>query len=89
MDALQNRFDCETSRRNDARGERERERSKRGRRCGRSERRREEGKGVFEERRLGSLKGKKKSFEAYNNNLYAGHISRKAAVNYGSRGRRK
>lgn len=33
--------------------------------------------------------GKKKSFEAYNNNLYAGHISRKAAVNYGSRGRRK
>lgn len=88
MDALQNRFDCETSRRNDARGERERERDRNGDDDA-DGRRGEEGKGVFEERRLGSLKGKKKSFEAYNNNLYAGHISRKAAVNYGSRGRRK
>lgn len=63
MDALQNRFDCETSRRNDARGkrekdrEREKERSKRGREgCGRLKRR----GGMFEERRLGSLKARRR-----------------------------
>ena len=70
---------------NDARREKERERSKRGRGGGRLERE----KGYSRREDLVLWKGKKKSFEAYNNNLYAGHISRKAAVNYGSRGRRK